>query len=151
MEVREDLGVGGALGVFEELAAGFGGGVEIEDGVGEGDGAIDLPGAGEGFECRGAVFDGAAANNSLKVFSAGAVFRDSAEGGFGAGEGGFGIAGFEDVVVAAGGEELFEGDVDHGGASAVPDRELIEELDGAPGVVEVLIELIVLKNGSQIG
>ena len=27
----EDLGVAGALGVFEELAAGFGGGIEIEE------------------------------------------------------------------------------------------------------------------------
>ena len=68
------------MGVFEELAAGFGGGIEIEDGVGEGDGTIDLAGAGEGFECGGAAFNGAAANHCLKVFPAGVVFGDGVEG-----------------------------------------------------------------------
>ena len=147
----ENLRVSGALGVFEELAVSFGGGIEIEDGVGEGDGTIDLPSPGKGFECGGAVLDGAAANNSLKVFSAGAVCRDRVEGKFGAVEGGLRVASFEDVVVAAGDEELFEGDIDHGGASAMSDRELIEKLEGAGGLVEVLIELIILKNGSQVG
>ena len=51
LEVGENLRVSGALGVFEELAVSFGGGIEIEDGVSKGDGTIDLTSPSKGFEC----------------------------------------------------------------------------------------------------
>ena len=45
---------------------------------------------------------------------------------------------------------MVEGDLDRGSAGAVTDGELIEELEGARGLVEVLVELVVLKDGGEV-